>query len=442
MGESGTVTLSSLSLQAATFAERFTLPTFRMRVVSGPDAGQEAVFSRRTVLVGSSPDCEFPLTDAATSRQHLRIVGERSGYRLTDLGSKNGTWFAGSRLVELVLGPQATLRLGQTELQFQQLPELHEVSLSREPTFGALRGRSDDMREVFARLAELAEQDGPVAIEGEPGTGKQRAAEALHHASARSDAPIWQLDCCTAPRDFAEAELFGEGEQLGRWWHGAAGGTAILLDLDELDAVLQARLAAALSLALKEFAGRPPRLVATFSCPTAQASREGRLHRGLLKLFARDRVTLPPLRHRVADIVDLVDEFIEQLQRSDAELPPMVLGWRTLQALQRYPWPGNISELRRHVERAAQLSTARPVEVKAQEPLAEPLAEAVAHLSELLPYADARHRAIAEFDRAYCARVFQAAGGQLAAAAQTAGLSKAVFEQIARRAQGDLFEHR
>ena len=141
MGESGTVTLSSLSLQAATFAERFTLPTFRMRVVSGPDAGQEAVFAKRTVLVGSSPDCDFPLTDAATSRQHLRIVGERSGYRLTDLGSKNGTWFAGSRLVELVLGPQATLRLGQTELLFQQLPELHEVSLSRESSFGALMNR-------------------------------------------------------------------------------------------------------------------------------------------------------------------------------------------------------------------------------------------------------------------------------------------------------------
>lgn len=439
MAESGTVTLSSLSLQAATFAERFTLPTFRMRVVSGPDAGQEAVFARRTVLVGSSPDCEFPLTDAATSRQHLRIVGERSGYRLTDLNSKNGTWFAGSRLVELVLGPQATLRLGQTELLFQQLPELHEVSLSREASFGALHGHSDDMREVFARLAELAEQDGPVAIEGEPGTGKQRAAEALHHASARHEAPVWQLDCSTAPREYAEEQLFGGGEELGAWWSETAGGTAILLDLDELDAVLQARLAAALTQALKEAADGAPRLVATFSCPTAQASREGRLHRGLLKHFARDHVTLPPLRHRVADIVDLVDEFIEQLQRSDPGLPPLVLGWRTLQALQQYPWPGNISELRRHVERAAQLSTARPVEVTALAPQIEATASAQLPLTALLPYADARHRAIAEFDRAYCARALQAASGQLAAAAHAAGLPKAVFEQVARRAQAEVF---
>lgn len=440
MGDHATMTLSSLSLSAATFAEHFTLPTFRLRVASGPDAGLEATFARRTVVVGSSPDCDFALRDGAASRQHLRIVGERSGYRLTDLASKNGTWFAGSRVVELLLGAQATLRIGQNELIFQQLPELHEVSLSREPSFGALRGRSDDMREVFARLAALADSDAPVAIEGEPGTGKQRAAEALHLTSSRADRPLWRFDCNLTPRDVAAEQLLDDHDQLGAWWSEGRGGTAILLDLDELDAELQGRLAAALAAGLKEPGG--PRLVATFSCPIAQAQREGRLHRGLPKLFQRARVTLPPLRHRVSDIPDLVDEIIDQLQRSDPSLPPLVLSWQTLQALQAYPWPGNISELRRHVERAAQLATARPTEVSApfaapSEPAAAEGGISYAGLLQGLPYDDARRRAVAAFDRAYCQQVLRAAGGQLAAAAAAAGVPRAAFEQLAQRALGE-----
>jgi DNA-binding NtrC family response regulator len=431
MGDNATMTLSSLSLSAATFAEHFTLPTFKLRVASGPDAGLEATFARRTVVIGSSPDCDFALSDGAASRQHLRIVGERSGYRLSDLASKNGTWFAGSRVVELVLGAQATLRIGQNELTFQQLPELHEVSLSREPSFGALHGRSDEMREVFARLAALADSDAPVAIEGEPGTGKQRAAEALHLTSKRADRPLWRFDCSLTHREFAAEQLLGADDQLGAWWSETRGGTAILLDLDELDAELQGRLAAALASSLKDPSG--PRLVATFSCPIAQANREGRLHRGLPKLFQRERVTLPPLRHRVADIPDLVDEIVEQLQRSDPSLPPLVLGWRTLQALQAYPWPGNISELRRHVERAAHLATARPTEVHASSPRPEAPAE-VLDASELLPYADARRRAVAAFDRLYCQQALRAAGGQMAAAAAAAGVPRSAFEQLAQRA--------
>jgi two-component system response regulator GlrR len=153
----------------------------------------------------------------------------------------------------------------------------------------------------------------------------------------------------------------------------------------------------------------------------------------LPKLFQRERVTLPPLRHRVADIPDLVDEIVEQLQRSDPSLPPLVLGWRTLQALQAYPWPGNISELRRHVERAAHLATARPTEVHASSPRPEAPAE-VLDASELLPYADARRRAVAAFDRLYCQQALRAAGGQMAAAAAAAGVPRSAFEQLAQRA--------
>ena len=99
LGSDATVTLSSLNLSRATLAERYTLPQFRLRVTGGPDQGKQAVFAQRVVVIGTSADADFVLTDAATSREHIRITGDRVGYRLRDLDSKNGTWFAGSRAV-------------------------------------------------------------------------------------------------------------------------------------------------------------------------------------------------------------------------------------------------------------------------------------------------------------------------------------------------------
>ena len=109
------------TLTAAAFAERYTLPKYRLRVLGGPNAGLERVFDRRLVYIGSAPDNDFVLDDPSVSRNHLKIDGERTGYRVRDLESKNGTWFAGARLGEAVLGTQAVLRLGQTELAFEQL---------------------------------------------------------------------------------------------------------------------------------------------------------------------------------------------------------------------------------------------------------------------------------------------------------------------------------
>ena len=70
------------TLTAATFAERYTLPKYRLRVLSGPNAGLEKVFDRRLVYVGSAPDNDLVLDDPSISRNHLKIDGERTGYRV------------------------------------------------------------------------------------------------------------------------------------------------------------------------------------------------------------------------------------------------------------------------------------------------------------------------------------------------------------------------
>ena len=423
-----TVTLSSLNLSRATFAERYTLPQFRLRVASGPDAGLEGVFAQRVMTVGTGYDCGLPLTDSAVSREHLRITGDRVGYRLRDLDSKNGTWFGGSRVVELILGPAATLRLGQTELVYEQLPDLHEVALSREAELCGLQGESDDMREVMARLALLAADDLAVAIIGEAGTGKRLAAQAVHRCSPRADQPLQAFDCSTASQQLA-LQALDDDEAL---WQSAAGGTLLLLDADDLPAAAQS--AVAKRMANRKGDGRAARLVVTLGAPLAGAVRDGRLASDFAKLLHKRDVTLPPLRQRPGDIAVLVKHVLAEIEQTRPPGAPLVLSYETLQQLLAYPWPGNVRELRRHLERAAALAVGELVTFGVAAP-----DTAVALDLELdagaapVPYAEARAAMLRQFDATYCATLRQLTQNSVGSAAQLAGLTKGSLEQLLSR---------
>lgn len=430
LGSDATVTLSSLNLSRATLAERYTLPQFRLRVSGGPDQGKQAVFAQRVVVIGTSVDADFVLTDAATSREHIRITGDRVGYRLRDLDSKNGTWFAGSRAVELLLGPAATLRLGQTELQYEQLADMHEIALARETQLWGLQGHSEAMRDVFARISLLGALPDPVVIEGEDGTGKRTTALAIHRVSSRAEQDVEYLDCSTADWSALAAELVPSGPL----WQRAAAGSLILLDADEITLGDQAKIVATLA-ALTD-AGTAPRLVATLSLPLPNAVREQRLSKDFAKLFAGRRLHLPPLRRRTEDIAPLVQAMLAELEQLHPEVGPLVLSFETMQALQSYAWPGNVRELRRHLQAAVGLAVSAVAPLAVVGP-AVSAPSAPDNLSQVsIPFAEARARCLSEFERRYISDVLAAAGQQSAVAAQLAGLSKVSFESLAARIHG------
>lgn len=422
-----TVTLSSLNLSRATLAERYTLPAFRLRVSSGPDAGKTAVFTQRVVVIGSAPEADFALSDAATSREHIRITADRVGYRLRDLDSKNGTWFAGSRAVELLLGPAATLRLGQTELQYEQLGELHEIAVARETELWGLQGHSDAMREVFARLAQLAAEGQPSVIEGEAGTGKRTAAIAWHRCSPRAEADVETLDCTTT--DWAvHGAQWATG---GAGWSRCAGGTLVLLDADELPHEFAVGFAAAYA-ALADGAGAP-QLVATLTAPLPAAVREGRMPKDLAKLFAGRRIAIPALRHRPEDVAPLVEGMLAELEAANPDAGPLVLSYATLRALQSYAWPGNVRELRRHLEAAAGAAVAGSMPLQLGQPQDRSTELPAGATGRPLPFSEARALRIRQFERAYCEAALKATGGQVGLAAQLAGVARGNFESLLLR---------
>ena len=220
-------------------------------VVSGPDRGRSLRMALGRHVVGKAPDCALVLSDPLVSRHHLEVEVSTEQLRFRDLGSRNGCFFEGARFDNLVVGVGAQVLLGETELKVAftddaaaHLPE------SRQDHFGELLGESPAMRRVFTLLERVAKGDSAVLLQGETGTGKDLAAEAIHAASARAAGPFVICDLAGVPRTLLESELFGhvrgsftsaERDREGAFAQ-AHGGTLFLDEIGELPGALQARL--------------------------------------------------------------------------------------------------------------------------------------------------------------------------------------------------------
>lgn len=227
---------------------------------------------------------------------------------------------------------------------------------------GALVGASAAMRAVYDAVDAAAGSEANVLVTGPTGSGKEAAAEAVHHGSGRARGPFVAVNVGALPRDLVESELFGalpgaytgiRDRRMGRF-ELAAGGTLFLDEINSLPLDIQPKLLRAIE--AREVwplgAQRPvpcdARIVAASNQPLENLVREGMFREDLYYRLHVLEIRLPALADHPADIPAIADRLLEGM----AAGRPVSLSADALAALMVRDWPGNVRELRNALERA------------------------------------------------------------------------------------------
>ncbi len=225
-------------------------------------------------------------------------------------------------------------------------------------------GRSPAMLELYRVIERVADTPSTVLVTGESGTGKELVARALHRLSSRRTGPFVAINCGAIPPDLMESELFGHekgaftgavSSKPGRF-ELAHGGTLFLDEVAEIPIPMQVKLLRVLQTSEFERVGGiktihvDVRVVAATNRDLDAERAAGRFRDDLYYRLAVVPIHLTPLRERPEDLELLVEHFLahfnEKLGRRVERFSR-----QALEALKRYPWPGNIRELENLVER-------------------------------------------------------------------------------------------
>ena len=226
-----------------------------------------------------------------------------------------------------------------------------------------LLGRSEAVRRVTRLAAEVALSDVTVLIQGESGTGKEIVARMIHRLSARAKKPFIFVNCAALPEQLVEAELFGyvkgaftdaRFNKPGRFLL-ADRGTLFLDEIGDMPMKGQGDLLRVLEDGAFRMVGGTDliqvdvRVVAATNKRLEEAVAAGKFREDLFYRLQVIPIPIPPLRERTEDIPELVDDFMEHFCAKYGRRPCR-LSPEALAACQRYPWPGNVRQLRNAIE--------------------------------------------------------------------------------------------
>jgi PAS domain S-box-containing protein len=259
---------------------------------------------------------------------------------------------------------------GQVVGGVEMLRDLSEVDTLRRQITGSytcqdIVAKSAAMRGVCDLLPLVAKSSSTVLIEGEPGTGKELLARAIHTLGPRRRGPFVAVNCGAIPETLVESELFGhvrgaftdaKTDRTGRFAQ-AQGGTLLLDEVGELSAGVQVKLLRVLQeREITPLGGTRPvpvdvRILAATNRDLSLEVMSGRFRQDLYYRLNVVRIALPPLRSRNGDIPLLVEHFIVRFNTLQGRRITSISD-RAMACLMGYRFPGNVRELENAIEHA------------------------------------------------------------------------------------------
>lgn len=228
-----------------------------------------------------------------------------------------------------------------------------------------LLGDSPAMAELRQTIAKVARSQAPVYILGESGVGKELVARTIHEQGGRAAGPFVPVNCGAIPAELMESEFFGhrKGSFTGAHvdkqglFQAASGGTLFLDEVAELPLPMQVKLLRA----IQEKAVRPVgasgeiqvdvRILSATHKDLGELAQDGRFRHDLYYRINVIELRVPPLRERAGDLPLLTDAILTRLAGHQQRSAPRLTA-AALEALARYPFPGNVRELENILERA------------------------------------------------------------------------------------------
>ncbi|HSG04857.1 MAG TPA: sigma 54-interacting transcriptional regulator, partial [Nitrospiria bacterium] len=272
------------------------------------------------------------------------------------------------------LGKSLKVRLSATLLENDKGEIVGGVEVIRNRTFPPARngepdsfdgmlGEGETMKGVFSTLRSAGENDVPLFLMGETGTGRESAARAVHQYSSRRGGPFVKVNCAGLPQQVLLRELFGypKGAFPGAFsdkrgiLQGASGGTVYLDEVGSLGPELQARLLKVMQSGRAARNGEKKtfrvdvRFMASSNKDLSVLAKKGKFLPDLFNALSTFKVGLPPLSERREDIPALVKYFIDGLNLRLGKQVKSVSS-KVMDVLMNYAYPENILELEKIIE--------------------------------------------------------------------------------------------
>jgi transcriptional regulator with AAA-type ATPase domain len=428
------------------------------RLIVALDCNRPTVLGRRVVLAGldevivvresadrnarSRRTAALFLSDSNISRQHLAVRRTPSGWRLDDLGSRNGTFRNGKLVDSAMLADGDLIEAGSTMLVFRQDDKPWRDVLDRDlmaeiDVASPTRTLHAQLEQQACSAVRIAPSRVPVLIRGETGTGKELMARAIHDASGRRG-PFVAVNCGGLSHELLHRSLFGCGcdavpdapERREGLIQRAHRGTLFLDEVAELSPDSQAALLRFLHdgevrpVGASDVLNVDVRVVSATHQDVQQRIADGLLRHDFYGRIAGYEVRLPPLRDRREDLGMLIAAILSRLAASRRSI---TLHKAAARALFGYSWPLNIRELEHALEVALALSEDHEIRVE--------------HLpSAILEHALARDGTLTPSDRALRSQLLASlrqSRGNIAAVARVMDRAPVQIRRWCRRLQID-----